>query len=75
MATNKLVHPVQTDGRSCTSRVEAFFEIGGEPNTHDLLSTSGSNDTRSGSDDVQGREIVHVHKEEEFAQKGQLRSV
>jgi hypothetical protein len=56
-------------------RRRSVFEIGSELNTHDLLSTSSADDTRSSSDDVQEPEMVHVHVTKGVVQNRQLQTV
>jgi hypothetical protein len=53
----------------------SVFEVESELNTHDLLSTSSVDDSRSRSDDVRDPEMVHVRVTKGVAQNRQLQTV
>jgi hypothetical protein len=53
----------------------SVFEVESELNTHDLLSTSSVDDSRSRNDDVRDPEMVHVRVTKGVAQNRQLQTV
>ena len=53
----------------------SVFEVESELNTHDLLSTSSVDESRSRSDDIRDPEMVHVRVTKGVAQNRQLQTV